>query len=233
MFRLSTLILTLTVTLIVPQQNNIYFQATRPEMKQFLPSKYQCVLEIGCGEGNFRSNLDLSHEYWGVEQDVRAASEAEKKLDTVLVGDYHQLQSELPDNYFDLIICNDVIEHMEHHVSFMLNIKKKLALGGSLIISIPNVRLLSNLNQILFARDWHYREAGILDQTHLRFFTKKSLTRLLKQTDWQIDMLKGVNRYGGRDGGPRLILSYLAQMIYGFDCAYWQFAARVSISEKS
>jgi 2-polyprenyl-3-methyl-5-hydroxy-6-metoxy-1,4-benzoquinol methylase len=210
------------------KQNNFYFQATRPEMTQFLPDKYHRVLEVGCGEGNFRSNLELKHEYWGVEQDPRAASEANKKLDSVLVGEYQQVEADLPDNYFDLIICNDVIEHMEHHVDFMLNIKNKLAQGGSLVISIPNVRLLSNLNHILFARDWQYCEAGTLDRTHLRFFTKKSLTRLLNETHWRIELIKGINRYGGRYGGPRLILSYLAQLIYGFDCAYWQFAARVS-----
>lgn len=202
-------------------------------MKQFLPSEYNRVLEVGCGEGNFRSNLDLEHEYWGVEQDARAASEAEQKLDFVLVGEYQQVEPELPDHYFDLIVCNDVIEHMEHHIDFMLKLKKKLAPGGSLVISIPNVRLLSNLNHILFSKDWQYRQAGILDQTHLRFFTKKSLTRLLNETHWHIDMLKGINRYGGRDGGPRLALSYLAQLVYGFDCAYWQFAARVSDNEQS
>lgn len=210
------------------QQSNFYFQATRPEMKQFIPSTYTRVLEVGCGEGNFRANLDLKHEYWGVEQDTRAANEAKEKLDSVLIGEYRQVESELPDNYFDLIVCNDVIEHMEDHVEFMLDIRKKIAQGGSLVISIPNVRLLSNLNQILFTRDWRYSEAGILDATHLRFFTKKSLIRLLDETHWQIDSLKGINRYGERDGGPRLVLSYVAQLVYGFDCAYWQFAARVS-----
>jgi len=210
------------------EQRDVYFQATRPEMKPFLPSSYERVLEIGCGEGNFRSNLDQPHEYWGVEQNARAAHQASKKLDSVLVGNYQQVEPDLPDHHFDLIICNDVIEHMEHHVAFMRNIKRKLANGGSLVISIPNARLLSNLNHILFAKDWHYSDAGILDRTHLRFFTKKSLVRLLEETDWHIESLKGVNRYGGRDGGPRLVLSYLAQFIYGSDCAYWQFAARVT-----
>lgn len=212
----------------MPNYNNIYFQASRPEMKQFIPKKYTRVLEVGCGEGNFRPNLDLKHEYWGVEQDTVAASVAKTKLDRVLVGEFEQVEHDLPGKFFDLIVCNDVIEHMENHVNFMINIKKKLAQGGSLVISIPNVRLLSNINQVLFAKDWHYRDAGILDRTHLRFFTRKSLVRLLNETDWRIELLKGINRYGGRDGGPRLFLSYIAQLVYGFDCAYWQFAARVS-----
>lgn len=197
-------------------------------MSALLPPVYSRVLEVGCGLGNFRSNLLLKHEYWGVEQNPEAAASAEQKLDKVILGAYDETHEQLPNNYFDLIICNDVIEHMEHHIEFLLKIRDKLSDDGSLVISIPNVRLISNLNQILFAKDWKYIDAGILDRTHLRFFTKKSLIRVLNETGWHIDEIKGINRHGSRDGGPRLILSYIAQLIYGFDCAYWQFAARVT-----
>lgn len=209
---------------------SIYYQAQRPEIKEFLPENYSKVLEIGCGEGNFRHNLSLGHEYWGVEAEQAVAIKAETILDTVIVGQYESIADKIPDHHFDLIVCNDVIEHMIDHVWFLENIKSKLAKNGCMVISIPNVRLLSNINNFIFGRDWQYVDAGILDRTHLRFFTKKSLVRVLLATGWDINVLKGVNRYGSRDGGPRLLLSYLAQAIYGRDSAYWQFAAQVTVN---
>ncbi|WP_170131933.1 class I SAM-dependent methyltransferase [Arenicella xantha] len=197
-------------------------------MRQFLPTNYSKVLEIGCGEGNFRNNLEKQHEYWGVEQNQDAATKASVLLDKVSVGNYEDISNQLPKQYFDLIVCNDVLEHMENHIEFLLDLKSKLSPGGSLILSIPNVRYLSNINELLFSKDWRYRDAGVLDLTHLRFFTKKSLLRVMRQTGWKVDIIKGVNRYGSGGGGSRLVFSYIMQLIYGFDSAYLQYAVRAS-----
>jgi 2-polyprenyl-3-methyl-5-hydroxy-6-metoxy-1,4-benzoquinol methylase len=205
-----------------------YYQSQRHEMQQFLPVSYSKVLEIGCGEGNFRNNLEKQHEYWGVEQNPDAATKASTLLNKVIVGSYEDVSDQLPKQHFDLIICNDVIEHMENHIEFLIDLKQKLSRGGSLILSIPNVRYLSNINELLFSKDWRYRDAGILDLTHLRFFTKKSLLRVMQQTGWKVDKIKGVNRYGSGNGGPRLVLSYIMQLVYGLDSAYLQYAVRAS-----
>lgn len=211
--------------------NPVYYQAQRPELKEFIPQHYSKVLEIGCGEGYFRRNLIQKHEYWGVEAEPSIADKAKSMLDTVVVGRYETVSEEIPNHYFDLIICNDVIEHMVDHVWFLEHIKTKLTKNGLLVLSIPNARLLSNINHFLFGRDWEYRESGILDRTHLRFFTKKSLVNVLNDSNWKINKLKGINRYGARDGGPRLLLSYLAQLVYGPDSAYWQFAAQITVNQ--
>lgn len=212
----------------MPKQRPIYYQFQRQEMQQFLPTTYSKVLEIGCGEGNFRHNLSQQNEYWGIEQHSDAATKASNLLDKVIVGNYEQVANQLPEKYFDLIICNDVIEHMQHHQHFLLNIKQKLSNNGSLVISIPNVRYISNLAEILFKKDWRYREAGILDATHLRFFTKKSLIRTLEETGWQINKIVGINRYGSHRFGHKLLISYLAQILFGFDTAYMQFGANLT-----
>ena len=223
----------------MPKEKNglNYYQFHRHEMLELLPTHYSKVLEVGCGEGNFRSALSLENEYWGVEQNIDSANIAKQKLNNILIGDYDSVSSNIPNNYFDLIICNDVIEHMTDHVAFLLNIKQKLAANGSLVISIPNVRYMTNLNHLLFAKDWRYTDAGILDRTHLRFFTKKSLTQTLDETSWKVVKIKGINRYGSgsRRGAKqiRFALSYLAQLIYGRDSAYLQFAARLTDNHKA
>ena len=198
-------------------------------MKKFLPAQYSKVLEIGCGNGHFRENLGLEHEYWGLELDPHAAQVAKAKLDNVIIGNYEDIQHKLPDAYFDLVICNDVIEHMNEYEQFLREIQSKLTKQGAMIASVPNVRFLPNLFELIVLKDWHYRGAGILDKTHLRFFTRKSIIRMLDQTGWSIETIQGINRYGGHLLSPKRIISYFCQIIFGRDVAFMQFATRVKL----
>ena len=96
-----------------------YYQKERPELVTFIPESYQRVLEIGCGAGCFRAHLRKDAEVWGVELSPTPAEEARKNLDNVLLGSYQDVADQLPDAYFDLIICNDVMEHMPDHDWFL------------------------------------------------------------------------------------------------------------------
>jgi 2-polyprenyl-3-methyl-5-hydroxy-6-metoxy-1,4-benzoquinol methylase len=203
-----------------------YYQFARSEMLSFLPNNYSKVMEVGCGAGSFIKSLNKSIESWGVEQDTSAAALAAKHLDKVLVGQYQSVCEEIPDTYFDLIICNDVIEHIEHYTHFLNSIKSKLTNNGVLLMSVPNVRFLPNIFELLVLKDWRYRDAGILDKTHLRFFTRKSLCRTLEGLGWKIETIHGINRYGNKSFGPKRCLSYLCQPLLGADTAYMQFAVR-------
>ena len=89
------------------QQN--YYQSSRLEVTHLLPKEYERVLEIGCAEGNFRANLKRKCECWGIEPVKAAAKIASQKLDKVLIGTYDDVFDELPEDFFDLVICNDVI----------------------------------------------------------------------------------------------------------------------------
>lgn len=202
---------------------NQYYQFSRSEMLALLPDDYSKVLEVGCGAGNFIKSLKKSSESWGIEQNHDAAALAAKHMDQVFVGPYQSVSEKIPNNYFDLIICNDVIEHIEHYDSFLDDIKNKLSNNGALMISVPNVRFLPNLFELLVLKDWRYRNAGILDKTHLRFFTRKSLCRVLEELGWQIEIIQGINRYGNKPFGPKRIASYLGQLFLGADTAFMQF----------
>jgi len=204
--------------------NNRYHKHDRSEVSIVIPETYSKILEIGCGEGEFRSTITKANEYWGIEPDKGVAQQAVKNLDKVLVGYFDDCKNKLTEGYFDLIVCNDVIEHMDDYIGFLNEIKKYLSPNGYLVASIPNVRYLNNLFHLLFEKDWRYREAGILDRTHLRFFTKKSIKRALVTTGWEITQIKGINRYGSNRIGHKLLLSYIGQVIFGRDSAYLQFA---------
>ena len=200
-----------------------YYQYLRTEMIQFLPKEYKKVLEIGCAEGVFSGNLNPNSEIWGIELDEKSAEIAKKKMKYVLVGKYNQLYSELPENYFDLVICNDVIEHMEDHNFFFSSIKERIRVNGFLVASIPNVRHYKNLYELLIEKDWRYRDGGILDRTHLRFFTEKSIKRTLSKHGFVIERFLGIHK-------PKsliilillLIISIVSIGYYG-DLQYLQF----------
>lgn len=203
-----------------------YYQCAREELAFLLPEQYSKVLEVGCGRGMFRKNLDKDHEYWGVEPVESVGKLALDKLDNVLIGTYQEVEDKIPDNYFDLVICNDVIEHLPDHDEFFQSIKKKMNQNGSLVASIPNVRYIWNLLELLIKKDWEYKNEGILDTTHLRFFTKKSLVRTLANHSFSIEQIAGINYYKPKSILTRVIYG-CSSLLFGQDTKYLQFGVRI------
>lgn len=206
-----------------------YSPNLRPEVAEFLPAKYQKVLEVGCSYGTFRQNLKLPNEYWGVEPNEVVAKVATANLDHVFTGLFEEVLHQLPNEYFDLVICNDVIEHMADPDSFLESIKSKMVSNASLVGSIPNVRHISNLKSLLIAKDWQYEEAGILDRTHLKFFTEKSLKNLFTQHHYRIETIRGINDISSRAFFPRLFAKLL-YLILGNDIRFIQIGFRVKLN---
>ena len=83
-----------------------------------------------------------------------------------------------PGEKFNLILVLDVLEHLVDPWKFLKMIKSRLSDRGTLIISVPNIRHYSVIKDLIFFGRWEYEESGILDSTHLRFFTKKSLLKM-------------------------------------------------------
>jgi 2-polyprenyl-3-methyl-5-hydroxy-6-metoxy-1,4-benzoquinol methylase len=207
------------------RSEQVYFDIMRPEMAQFLPSEYSKILEIGCNIGNFHQLCSKPCEYWGIEPFEKSAEIAKTKLDKVLVGFYNEVENEIPDNYFDLIIANDVIEHIEQPWDFLQSIKKKMTEDAKIILSIPNVRYYENLEELLIRKDWEYKDYGILDITHLRFFTEKSIIRLLNENGFEIEKIQGINPIKIRR--RNLPKYWLVKFIFGKDIEFLQFGMRV------
>ena len=217
-------------------QSLTYHRRKRKEVAIFLPRSYQRVLEVGCGGGGFAENLNSEAEKWGVELDPFHAKEASKVMDHVLEGPFEKVKDKVPDQSFDLVICNDIIEHMPDHDQFFEDVKKKLKPGGILVGSIPNVRHIKNLYEILIKRDWEYVQEGTLDKTHLRFFTEKSIKRSLKKHQFKIEKFHGlvsseVQISWMRKILKRLIFTLITILSLGFysDIQYLQFGFRAKI----
>lgn len=173
-----------------------YFNHQRPEMLAFLPNGCKKVLDIGCGEGIFAEQIKKSEgaETWGIELMEIPGEKAKKVLDTVFVGPCENYLDDLPDDYFDAIYCNDVLEHLVDPYTVLAKLKNKLSEKGVLISSIPNIRYHDAFKKVWLKKNWEYEGHGIFDKTHMRFFTKKSIAKMYTDQGYTILSHKGINR---------------------------------------
>ena len=171
-----------------------YFCYTRSEMLKFIPSDVCKVLEIGCAEGAFGQLLKDSRkvEVWGVEISESAANKARLKLDHVVIGDFENDKLNIPTSYFDCVIFNDVLEHFRYPWAVLKKTLEYLKKDGCVVASIPNVRYFENLKNIVLHKKWEYVESGIMDKTHLRFFTEKSICNMFKRCGYDIVRIEGI-----------------------------------------
>ncbi len=172
-----------------------YFKNLRPEMLSLLPKNTKTVLDIGCADGSFAFSVkDTSNaEVWGIEYMEDQAFIASKKIDEVLTGTVEDVLIDLPEDYFDVIYLNDVLEHLVDPYSILKRLKSKLKNNGVIISSIPNIRYHKAFMSLIFKKDWDYKDHGVLDRTHLRFFTKKSIKKMYNNAGYTIVSHHGIN----------------------------------------
>ncbi len=191
-----------------------------------IPGSYSRVLEIGCAEGNFIAQLHKADESWGIESDPHSVMVASKLLTKMITGRYDQVVEKIPEGYFDLVICNDVIEHMVDHDWFFDSIRQKMTPSGRIVLSVPNVRYIRHLYRLMVHRDWQYQDSLTLDRTHLRFFTRKSLRRTLREHGFVIEAFRGINSATNFSSQAILFLLDILTLGHSSDVKYLQFAVR-------
>ncbi len=168
-----------------------YYQKSREELIPLLPEKFNNVLDIGCASGHFGALLKTHYNcnVTGIEQNKQQAKQAQKRLDKVINADILTTQF---DQQFDLVSCLDVIEHLQFPEKLLQQLSHSLLLDqGYLLLSIPNVGHWSMLEDLLAGR-WDYIPAGLLCNTHLRFFTYQSIKTLLQQFQLTIVQVKSI-----------------------------------------
>ena len=130
---------------------------------------------------------------WGVEPGKVAAREAEKHLDHVINGLFVRDMPELANQKFDAIFFNDVLEHLVDPDEALNYCKQLLNPNGCIIASIPNIRWYPVILSLIWYKDFKYEQAGVMDKTHLRFFTLKSMRRLFEDNGYSVTQTEGIN----------------------------------------
>ena len=166
----------------------------RREMLPFVPLSARSVLDVGCSHGLFGSVLRSHHPGWeltGIEPDPDAATDARRHYRTVINGLY---PDDMPgDRRFDCIIFNDVLEHVVDPWSMLRRTGDLLEDGGTVVASIPNVRYVIVVRNLLLRGRWDYADWGVLDRTHLRFFTRASIEELFASCGFEIESMTPIN----------------------------------------
>lgn len=176
--------------------SDLLYEDDRTELLPFVPSTALRVLDVGCSTGLFGAGLKAQRpdvQVWGIEPDAARAREAASHLDRVVVDEFPVISGELQPGEFDLVCFNDVLEHMTDPAAALAAVPPLLSPTGGVLASIPNIRHVSVLWPLVRHGRFDYHEAGPLDRTHLRFFTRSSIGTLFAQAGWQVDQLVGIN----------------------------------------
>lgn len=171
-------------------KDKLYYRNKRTDLLALLPEgrRIDNVLEIGCGNGStgylLKKENKAAHVY-GIEINDKLKSEAEKNLDRVIIGDIEKIELPFDKEYFDCIIFADVLEHLYDPWFVLKKIKPFLKTGGFVLASIPNVQHWSVLFNLAGGK-WEYKSEGILDDTHIRFFTKRSVEKMFWEAGFEM-----------------------------------------------
>ncbi len=169
-------------------KSSAYYNSEKIKMHSLIPDGPNIVLDLGCATGKLGRKLrelNKASVLVGAELFKPAADEAAKYYDIVYQGDIEMLNLTYND-YFDVVICGDILEHLRDPWRIVDNIYTWLKNGGILVTSIPNIRYWRILRDVILHGKWEYTDAGILDNTHLRFFTRRSFIKLLRNAKFQV-----------------------------------------------
>lgn len=155
------------------------------------------LLDLGCGSGSLGAYLQSQRGCTldGVTLSDEEASLARPHYRDVLIADLDTLAVDqaFHGKQYDYIICADVLEHLKQPERILSCCRDLLAPQGQVLISVPNANY-SGLLMELMQGELRYRTEGLLDRTHLRFFTRKSLLRFLQEQSWSVQSLQTIER---------------------------------------
>lgn len=171
---------------------NDYYAHLRKDILPYIPViEGTRFLEIGCSGGNtlcYLKENKIIEEAVGVDfMEIPGSNQRNVLIDQFIVADVQLQDIKLPLNHFDILLCADVLEHLQDPWSSLEYLKGFLKPNGLLIVSIPNIREFRAMYKIFFKGDFQYAPSGVLDKTHLRFFCKKNIQALVSDAGFSIE----------------------------------------------
>jgi SAM-dependent methyltransferase len=161
--------------------HNPSYVGPRQDILRLIPPGVKRVLDVGCSVGTLGLALqERGAEVTGIEIDPSMGAEARERLNEVHIASVEDpaLFERLRERSFDCIIFADLLEHLVDPWTALNRFVERLAPGGVVVASLPNIRHYTTIRTLLFQGYWPYRDRGIHDRTHLRFFTLRNIREL-------------------------------------------------------
>lgn len=179
-----------------------YFAGARDDFISELPENpHAKILEIGCASGN-TGKLALEQGkcgwYAAIELDEAAAARARTKLSEIVVADVESMELPWPDDSFDVLIMSEVLEHFADPWQVLKRLRPLLKPGALLFCSSPNVSHY-RLILMLLKGEWRLEDSGIMDRTHLRWFTPKTYGELVESVGFVVDYIEPIRPFNRWD----------------------------------
>jgi 2-polyprenyl-3-methyl-5-hydroxy-6-metoxy-1,4-benzoquinol methylase len=166
-----------------------YFSVTRWEIIKLIPSGNHKILDVGCGAGSTLrklKELGKANEIVGIEINEDVARNSSDALDKLHIGDVETMDLPYPEKYFDYILFADVLEHLINPRRVLRIYRNLLRDDGYLIATIPNIKHYNVLMRLILFDEFRYSDTGILDRSHLRFFTKKEIIKMFQDEQFEV-----------------------------------------------
>jgi 2-polyprenyl-3-methyl-5-hydroxy-6-metoxy-1,4-benzoquinol methylase len=174
------------------EKNDDYYEGANPYLLKHINEGWTEVLDIGCSKGGLGAAIkEKGIRVSGIENFEEAAQIAKGKLDHVIQGNIETMELPYEKEQFDCIIFGDVLEHLFDPWLVLKKVKPYVKKEGSILTSIPNAAHISIVISLLNG-DWTYEEVGLMDKTHIRFFTFKEMMRLFTNTGFSINQVERV-----------------------------------------
>ncbi|WP_282134450.1 class I SAM-dependent methyltransferase [Seonamhaeicola maritimus] len=176
----------------------------RTDLLKLIEGDFNKVLDVGCAlgtNGDYLIQHNIADAVYGIELDSKMAAEAETCNTKVFCGDLNSKEfrttilNETP--LFDYILFGDILEHLFNPEAVLLDLKSRLHKNGKIIISLPNIAHVELFIQVYIKGTFPRNSRGIFDRTHLRWFTRKDVFKLLADVD--LKLLSYGRKYRSRD----------------------------------
>jgi len=195
------------------------------------------VLDVGCACGDFGKLLSSKRcNVYGMEYDAGSIAIASSlgeynSIYQINLNDFNEEEYEGYFSYFDSIVALDILEHLLDPEQVLVFLTKLLKVDGSLIISLPNVAFC-DIKLGILNDEFTYTDTGILDKTHIKFYTYKSIVEMMTRLGLEIEECKSKVAYFSQSNikAPALIKRYIKQDPLSF---VYQYVLKVRVSNKN
>ena len=193
------------------------YTTLRSDIFQMVPDTAMDILDVGCSNGELGASLLAAvpgRKVVGIDFDRDFREQAETRLDEFIHADINHLDWEktFSKNRFDCLIFADVLEHLADPWGHLASACACLRPGGSVVVSLPNIRHVSAFYSIFVRGTFPRNSRGIFDRTHFRWFTVRDATALLSEAGLQVEKYDFNLRVRDRGGG---MLNKIAGKVLG------------------